>query len=121
MSINARNKGHTFERAIMHDFSDMGWEDVQTSRAASRLADDCKIDLVGVMPFAVQCKRMRKYAPINEILKIDFPTFAKVSFGNADIDYIPLLLTKADNLPTMAVLPWDELKKMLTKIYHGRS
>lgn len=121
----ARKKGHDFEREIAQQFRELGWEDAMTTRAA-RGGDwshtDDGIDLVNTEPFAVQCKRLQGYASVNTIEEIH--TGQKCQDFYADgrpvtcFDKIPLLLTKANGKPTMAVLPWDELKKLL-KDYHA--
>lgn len=126
----ARKKGHDFERSVAREFQELGWEDAMTTRAARggdwSHADD-GIDLVGTEPFAVQCKRLQGYASVNTIEEIKpgkrtdacIGHFKDGNFHVTDqVDQIPLLLTRANGKPTMAVLPWDELKKLL-RDYHG--
>lgn len=50
-----RNKGNNAERYYAKLFRDLGYEHCKTSRQASRLLDDCKVDLFGI-PFNVQIK-----------------------------------------------------------------
>lgn len=111
----SRTKGHSFERLVSHQWQEMGWKDARTKRAA-RGGDwsttDDGTDLVGTEPFAVQCKRYADYVPVNRIEEI-------VKYENQP--EIPLLLTKADNKPTMAVLPWDELQKLIKMAYAEKS
>ncbi len=134
MTINSRAKGHTFERETSHQFQEMGWKGAQTTRAA-RGGDwshtDDGIDLTGTEPFAVQCKRLANYVPVNTIEEIGLkPGFAFVPvdpypkihqgqpvFSDGPAMSIPLLLTKADHKPTMAILPWSELQKLLKANY----
>ena len=52
----SRRKGHDYERKIRLEFRQYGWIYCQTSRYASKLIDDNKIDLVATDPFAIQCK-----------------------------------------------------------------
>lgn len=54
--VNARNKGHAWERDIMHMFHKSGWEFVGTSRNYNRMLDAEKIDLVGTNFMHIQCK-----------------------------------------------------------------
>lgn len=54
MSKNNRKKGHDLERQVANDLKNI-FPYVKTSRAASKLLDDCKIDLAFI-PFLVQCK-----------------------------------------------------------------
>lgn len=55
-----RNRGHSYERSISKEFRDMGWENACTTRYASRMKDDQKIDIFDVDPFNVQCKATNK-------------------------------------------------------------
>ncbi len=106
--INSRQKGHAYERKIAVDFQEMGFDAI-TKRAARggdfSISDD-GIDLVGTEPFAVQVKRYRDYVPVNTIEEIQDPDGP---LGLA----VPLLITKADHKPAMAVLPWNELQKLI--------
>jgi hypothetical protein len=53
-----RRVGHDFERKIAQLLRDMGYENALTSRQASRLYDDCKLDIWGV-PFNIQTKKLK--------------------------------------------------------------
>lgn len=122
----ARRKGHAFERACAHEWQEMGWEGARTTRAA-RGGDwsltDNGTDLEGTWPFAVQCKRLKQYVSVNtieEITKERKPTSIEgttIRGSRMELDFahdnIPLLLTKADGKPTMAILPWADLQKIL--------
>lgn len=52
--MNNRKKGHDLERQVARDLKEE-FSFIKTSRAASKLADDCAIDLV-FSPFLIQCK-----------------------------------------------------------------
>lgn len=52
-----RTKGHNFERKIAADLRGLGFERCLTSRQASRLYDDCKLDFFG-LPFNLQAKNV---------------------------------------------------------------
>jgi len=51
-----RRKGHSKEREVAKKFRDSGFEFAKTSRQASRLLDDSKVDIAFV-PFLPQCKK----------------------------------------------------------------
>jgi len=53
--INSKNKGSTYEREIVNMFKDLGYVKAKTSRATSKLLDDCKID-INFIPYLVQTK-----------------------------------------------------------------
>ncbi len=55
--MNSRNKGHQYERVLAKFFRDvLGFVYCKTSRAASKLLDDCGVDLA-FLPVLVQAKR----------------------------------------------------------------
>ena len=49
-----KRKGNTLEQQVAKDLREK-YPFVKTARYANRMADDCKVDLVGV-PFLIQCK-----------------------------------------------------------------
>lgn len=53
---NNRRKGHVLERRVAKKFRDIGYGFAKTSRQASRLLDDSKVDIAYV-PYLVQCKK----------------------------------------------------------------
>ncbi len=111
---SSRIKGHSFERTIAEDFREMGFSKARTSRQVSRLADDCKIDIVGVFPYAPQCKALAAYASLNEIAKIEWEKYVSLA-DVPDDTMVPMLITKGDRKPTMVALPWDVFKAILKK------
>ena len=50
-----RRKGHALERLIAKTFRLFGFQYSKTSRATSRLLDDCGVD-INFVPFLIQCK-----------------------------------------------------------------
>lgn len=66
--INARAKGHAYEREIMHLFRDLGYTKCNTSRFESKMRDDMGIDLTNTDPFSIQCKHIEKLGSLHEIL-----------------------------------------------------
>jgi hypothetical protein len=116
-----RQKGHEFEREIAEDFRTVGFPKAKTSRAASRLADDCKIDIVGVFPYAPQCKNTQTYASTNRIEEIAWQQYVDGTDGLEGRKMIPLLIARAKGAkkPDMVTLPWEAFKDLLTKA-HGK-
>jgi hypothetical protein len=66
---NSRAIGHDYERQIRLEFIELGWENCQTSRYASRETDDANVDLCGTIPFNVQIKRWKSAPSYHEVLK----------------------------------------------------
>ena len=108
--INARRKGHSFERALVAEFRSKGW--IKACRNIETNPDAILgIDLLHTYPFAVQAKRLATYAPITRIFEI--PTTSPAT--------IPILITKPDEdysngLPatTMVVLPLHHFLAMIS-------
>lgn len=67
--INARQKGHTYERKIAEEFRQLGYTECLTSRLESKRQDDLGIDLCHTGIWAVQCKAVEKLGSYHDILK----------------------------------------------------
>jgi len=74
-----RRKGHDYERLWAKYYRDVGYDYCKTSRQASRLLDDSKVDLAFI-PYNHQCKKsigsINYFVLLNEIeesLKKNFP------------------------------------------------
>lgn len=94
----ARRKGHAFEREIAKIFQQNGWPEAKR-HLEYQAAEVQGVDLDNTWPFAVQCKRGRSYAPINKIFEVQ----------ESETGHVPLLVTKGDNQPIMAVLSLADL------------
>ncbi len=66
---NSRAIGHQYERQIRLELIELGWENCQTSRYASRETDDANVDFVNTKPFNIQAKRWKTAPSYHEILK----------------------------------------------------
>lgn len=82
----SRTKGHNAEREYAQKFRELGYEHCRTSREASRLLDNSKIDLA-FLPFNVQIKagfiKQRPnveavFKEMKQLLKENFPPDEKV-------------------------------------------
>lgn len=56
--INSKSKGSTYERKLKNELNNLGLyeNEIFTSRYASRITDNKKIDLYGTEPFSIQAK-----------------------------------------------------------------
>ena len=66
---NSRAVGHTYERKVRLELIELGWENCQTARYASRETDDANVDFVHTEPFNIQCKRWVSAPSYHEVLK----------------------------------------------------
>lgn len=66
--INSRTKGHSYERKIVQEFKDLGYDESCTSRAESRNRDNQKVDLCNTGNINVQCKAVEKGINYHKLL-----------------------------------------------------
>ena len=97
----SRKKGHDFERLVAARFRTMGFPNAK--RQLEYQADTCNgIDLAETGEYAVQCKSLANYAPINRIFEI-----------KAGPTAIPVLITKGDHMEPLAVLPLWKFEELV--------
>jgi len=76
--MNARNKGHNYERKIRKELREMGWRACETSRYANRALDDQKVDLANTDPYQIQCKAVERGINYHDLLG-EMPKNAKIN------------------------------------------
>lgn len=67
--INARAKGHAYERLVAEKFRAEGFSRCVTSRSESKRLDDLGVDLCFTHPWTVQCKAVEKLGPVHDLLR----------------------------------------------------
>lgn len=101
----ARLKGLAFEREVARMFREIGFRGA--NRQLEFQQDQAQgIDIRGVDPYRVQCKKFKAYASVNTIDEIQHDR----EFGD-----VPILITAADGKEPMAVIPLAELLKLIKK------
>lgn len=114
--LNVAEKGKRFERSIVKDFKSIGFKRAATTRATSKLLDNCKVDINGI-PYYIQCK--------NGYLKgLNYSTIFKqmkelITENYDKVEYPLIILHKKGGKyeDTLAVLPYKDLLEMINKIY----
>jgi hypothetical protein len=118
--MNARRKGHNFERLITRDLKQI-FDKARTSREASKLLDDSGVDIAFV-PFAIQCKSgYNSRRPKADELFVDIRNKLKTNFpeGEPICRFPPVLIHKLGGhgnhktLVTMQYCDWLDLIKKL--------
>lgn len=105
----SRSKGHDFERWCAVQFRKL-FPDAR--RQLEYHADDAKgVDLQGTAPYLVQCKAYNQYAPITCLTEIQV---CPIEGG------IPVLVTKGDSLPPVAVLSLEDFLSLVRDAKRGR-
>ena len=95
-----RRKGHGFEREIANEIKVMFPE---AKRQLEYQEDECKgIDIANTGVYAIQCKNHKKYVSVNTIDEI-----------KCGPDKIPVVVTKGQRLPAMAIIPWKDLIRLI--------
>lgn len=120
--IDVRTKGHNLERLLAKMFrEDLNMPFAKTSREASKLLDNCQVDIAGV-PFLIQAKAgYDKNRPKADIIFKQIEENLAKNFPKTDpIHCYPKILVhkingkqKYKNLVTM---PYDDFKYLLLKI-----
>jgi hypothetical protein len=103
-TINARKKGNSYELQIVNELKELGY-DVGSSRNESRKMDALKVDIVGDIPFHIQCKAVEKGVTYHQTLK-DMP-----------MDKVPVIFHKRNNKGTVVVMKQEDFYIMLKKFY----
>ena len=128
MSNTNRAKGHNAERYYVNKFKELGFEFCFTSRYASRMHDDAKVDLVN-LPFNVQIKAGKQKDMIPANVLNDMQKALKRFFPKQDpIHYKPKILihykqgssgrkrVPEDELVYMSLKQFNKFKKMNKQI-----
>lgn len=117
--INARTKGHNLEREIAKMFRDeLGFKFAKTSRFASRILDNCKVDIAGI-PYLVQTKSgYAKARPKPEEIFQEMEDLLKENFPPEDPvhQYPKILVHKITGIKkyhNFVTMPYNDFKYLL--------
>jgi len=104
MSARSRRKGHSFERSIAILFRSLF---PKARRQLEYQIDDCNgVDIAGTDPFKIQCKKLKKYAPITAIEEVKC---------HRELGDIPVLITAGDHQEPIAALYFSDFFRLLEK------
>jgi len=101
MSINARQKGHAFERWFCELLRVFGYEAV-TSRSESRRLDDAGVDIVDNTKFYFQLKAVERLAPGYHEILAKMPT-----------EKIPVVVHKRNNKGSVVVMKLTDFQDLM--------
>lgn len=108
--INARQKGHTYERKIAEEFRNLGYSECLTSRLESKRQDDLGIDLCNTGIWAVQCKAVEKLGSYHDILnKIPKHEKINVLFHKRNNKGETVTMSKSDFYKIIEILKQQEV------------
>lgn len=121
-SSRNRSKGHDAERHFAKLFREMGWENCQTSRYASRMHDDNKVDLVNI-PFNVQIKAgaqrgmnpSKVLSDMKECIESNLPQEShkpNILVHRKDVGKG----CKRDEFHDLVIMTWDEFTRLINKL-----
>ena len=103
--ITGAKKGKQFEREVANELRHIFPECQRMMEY--QVGDVIGVDLEATDRFLFQCKNYQGYAPIGKIKEI----------RKQDMNDVPVLVTKGNKLPTMAVLPFDSFVEILEVLY----
>lgn len=106
-----KDKGSRFERKIRLDLKNK-FPFVKTSREASRLFDNCGIDLVNI-PFFIQCKDVQSKSLNYQKLKNECLTLVKFQFPPDQPQYPYVLIHKVARNTIQVTMDYDLFLKLL--------
>lgn len=98
---SARVKGFSYERLIASHFKLIGYPHAKR-KLEYQVSDELGIDLDNTGIYNVQCKRLKKYASISMIEEVPHQE-----------GKVPVLITKADNKPSMVVIPLEHFLELV--------
>lgn len=107
MGINGNKKGKRFERDIANSLIHIFPKAQRMLEYQSSVVKG--VDLENTGEFDIQCKRNQSYAPVSKIKEIMVKDSART----------PVLVTKGNNVPAMAVLPWDKFVSIIERLEVG--
>jgi hypothetical protein len=107
----SREKGHSFERAIANEFKKV-FPGAKRHLEYQTVSAALGIDIVDTGDYRVQCKRLALYANPSRIFEI------RIDPERDGPDLTRILVTKADRMPTLAVLPFEKLMQLIE--FHER-
>lgn len=110
--MNSRRKGHNFERKWATFFKKIGYKNCQTSRYASRLLDNCKVDLANI-PYFIQLKHDKRKLDYAEIF-LEMTQLLKENDVGVDKPRIIIHRIGRKRFQEFAVIPIEEFKTIIS-------
>lgn len=103
MSKSSRTKGHAFERHVAQEFRKIF---PKARRHLEYQDGECYgVDIANTGRYRIQCKKLKKYASVSTISEVVYST---------EEGQVPVLITAGDNLAPMAVLPLEDLLRLIS-------
>lgn len=103
--INVRQKGHAFERFIAKVFRDLGYDKAHR-QLEFQINNAHGIDLAETGRYAIQCKKTKKYVPMNTIQEV-----------KCSDDQVPVLIAAGDNQEPLVTIPlWAFMELELLRL-----
>ena len=102
MSKSQRTKGHSFEREIANNLTELLGRKVQRHLGQARDGGDD----ITLSPFRLECKRYAKIAVYKWLEQVI------AACGPGDI---PVVIAKADHQDPIAILRYSDFRKLLVK------
>jgi len=102
--INARNKGNSFELAVIKELKSVYGENIHSTRSMNRALDAEKVDICGDVPFNIQCKATENLPQVHKI------------FDEINRDKPPLIWWKKNHKPQIVILEAETFLELILAI-----
>ena len=109
----SRRKGHGYERFTVNFFKKLGFDRALTTRNASRLMDNAKIDIYGV-PFNIQCKAVEDRI---DYQKLTDEITVKIKELCPDRSNFPIIIFHKRKKKTTVTMTLEEFEKLIAQSY----
>ena len=113
---NVRRIGHNYERKIVKELKDIGFDRASTTRAMSRIMDDAKIDIYGVT-YNIQCKAVRSGLNVFSVLDDMDEAISKLIPERMDFVNVVFHKKERDEVVVLRKTDWYLIIKKLLE--HG--
>lgn len=121
-----KNKGNSAERLYAKIFRSLGFSHCRTSREASKLYDDCAIDLIFI-PFLIQIKAGRQRSLNPSLVLQSMDERIKASFPATSVEHtLPRIIihhkdgksgVKRTEYDTLVTMSFETFRKLLNLEY----
>lgn len=115
-AITNKRKGSNLERALAKIFRDIGYSFCKTSRLASRLYDNCGIDLHGI-PFLVQAKNVKAAINYGELFKEIEDNVKKNFPPEAPEHKYPIMIFHHREKAKLVIMQEDDFLKLIQTVH----
>jgi len=99
--INSKKKGTAYELAVIKELRSIYGDNVHSSRLMSRDMDNQLVDIVGDVPFNIQCKRTENLPQVHKI------------FDSINREKPPVIFWKKNHKPQIVIMEAETFLELI--------